>query len=45
VTAGVTGLSVELVGRYDEWGTTWATFPDPEGNELCIRLHPVEEPS
>ncbi len=39
----VMGLGAELVGRYDEWGATWATFRDPEGNEFCIGLHPVEE--
>lgn len=35
----VLGLGAELVGRYDEWGTQWATFRDPEGNEFCIGLH------
>jgi len=39
----VLGLGAELVGRYDEWGVTWATFRDPEGNEFCIGHHPVEE--
>jgi predicted enzyme related to lactoylglutathione lyase len=37
----VLGLGAELVGRYDEWGVTWATFRDPEGNEFCIGHHPV----
>ena len=36
----VVGLGATLVGRYDEWGATWATFTDPEGNEFCIALHP-----
>ena len=38
-TERVLGLGAELVGRYDEYGTTWATFRDPEGNEFCIGLH------
>jgi predicted enzyme related to lactoylglutathione lyase len=37
----VLGLGAELVGRYDEWGATWATFRDPEGNEFCVGHHPV----
>jgi predicted enzyme related to lactoylglutathione lyase len=37
----VLGLGAELVGRYDEWGVTWATFRDPEGNEFCVGHHPV----
>lgn len=36
----VIALGATLVGRYDEWGVTWATFTDPEGNEFCIGLHP-----
>jgi predicted enzyme related to lactoylglutathione lyase len=35
----VLDLGAELVGRYDEYGTKWATFRDPEGNEFCIGLH------
>ena len=35
----VVGLGAELVGRYDEYGTKWATFRDPEGNEFCIGQH------
>jgi len=35
----VLDLGAELVGRYDEFGTNWATFRDPEGNEFCIGLH------
>jgi predicted enzyme related to lactoylglutathione lyase len=35
----VLGLGAELVGRYDEYGVTWASFRDPEGNEFCIGLH------
>ncbi len=37
----VVGIGAELIGRYDEWGATWATFRDPEGNEFCIGHHPV----
>ena len=35
----VLDLGAELVGRYDEYGITWATLRDPEGNEFCIGLH------
>ncbi|MFN2503420.1 MAG: VOC family protein, partial [Acidimicrobiales bacterium] len=35
----VLGLGATLVGRYQEWGATWVTFTDPEGNEFCIGLH------
>jgi predicted enzyme related to lactoylglutathione lyase len=41
----VLGLGAELVGRYDEWGATWATFRDPEGNEFCVGLHPQAGPA
>lgn len=37
--ARVLGLGADLVGRYEEFGVTWATFRDPEGNEFCIGLH------
>jgi len=33
-------LGASLKGRYEEWGITWATLLDPEGNEFCIALHP-----
>jgi predicted enzyme related to lactoylglutathione lyase len=36
----VVGLGATLKGRYEEWGVTWATLADPEGNEFCIGLHP-----
>ncbi len=39
----VLGLGASLVGRHDEFGLTWATLRDPEGNEFCIGLH--EPPS
>jgi hypothetical protein len=35
----VLDLGAELVDRYDEYGTTWATFRDPEGSEFCIGPH------
>jgi hypothetical protein len=28
-----------LVGRYEEYGVTWASFRDPEGNEFRIGQH------
>ncbi len=30
------GLGATEVGRYDEWGSSWITLRDPEGNEVCI---------
>src|SRR5260370_1136841 len=33
-TQRVLALGAELVGRYDEYGVTWASFRDPEGNEF-----------
>jgi predicted enzyme related to lactoylglutathione lyase len=38
-TARVLRLGAELVGRYDEYGVTWVSFRDPEGNEFCIGQH------
>ena len=38
-TERVLGLGAELVGRYEEYGVTWASFRDPEGNEFCIGEH------
>jgi predicted enzyme related to lactoylglutathione lyase len=38
-TQRVLGLGAELVGRYDEYGVTWTSFRDPEGNEFCIGHH------
>ena len=39
-TARAVGLGATFVARREEWGITWATFTDPEGNEFCIGLHP-----
>jgi predicted enzyme related to lactoylglutathione lyase len=39
----VLALGASLVGRHEEFGATWATLRDPEGNEFCIGLH--EPPS
>jgi predicted enzyme related to lactoylglutathione lyase len=36
----VLALGAALVGHRDEYGITWSTFTDPEGNEFCIGLHP-----
>lgn len=30
------GLGATKVGDYDEWGHTWTTLQDVEGNELCV---------
>jgi hypothetical protein len=38
--ARVTRLGATLVGHRQEYGITWSTFTDPEGNEFCIGLHP-----
>ena len=38
-TKRVLELGAELVGRHEQYGVTWATFRDPEGNEFCIGLH------
>lgn len=38
-TERVVGLGAELAGRHEQYGVTWATFRDPEGNEFCIGLH------
>jgi predicted enzyme related to lactoylglutathione lyase len=38
-TQRVLDLGAELVGRYEEYGVTWGSFRDPEGNEFCIGLH------
>lgn len=38
--ARVVGLGATLKGRHEEYGITWATLGDPEGNEFCIAQHP-----
>jgi len=30
------GLGATKVGEYDEWGSSWVTLRDPDGNEVCI---------
>ncbi len=35
----VQALGATLVGHRQEYGITWSTFADPEGNEFCIGLH------
>jgi predicted enzyme related to lactoylglutathione lyase len=39
-TARVLALGATHVHDKQEWGVTWATFLDPEGNEFCVGLHP-----
>ena len=34
-------LGATLVVHRQEYGITWSTFTDPEGNEFCIGLHPA----
>jgi predicted enzyme related to lactoylglutathione lyase len=36
----VVALGATLQSRHEEFGITWATLTDPEGNEFCIGLHP-----
>ena len=38
--ARVLALGAGLVGHRQEYGITWSTFTDPEGNEFCVGLHP-----
>ncbi len=38
--ARVLDLGATLIGDRQEYGITWSTFADPEGNEFCIGLHP-----
>ncbi len=37
------GLGASLVHRKSEWGASWVTLRDPEGNEFCVAL-PHEVP-
>jgi catechol 2,3-dioxygenase-like lactoylglutathione lyase family enzyme len=39
--ARVLALGAALVGHRQEYGITWSTFADPEGNEFCVGLHPA----
>jgi len=39
--ARVLALGAGLVGHRKEYGITWSTLTDPEGNEFCIAFHPV----
>ena len=36
----VLALGASLVGHRQEYGISWATSTDPEGNEFCVGLHP-----
>lgn len=33
------GLGATVVHDKSEWGVTWTTMADPEGNEFCIATH------
>ena len=37
--ARLLALGASHVHDKEEWGFTWATFLDPEGNEFCVGLH------
>ncbi|GAB2753896.1 VOC family protein [Nocardioides salsibiostraticola] len=37
--ARLVGLGAEVIGRYDEWGISWTTLNDPEGNVFCVAAH------
>jgi hypothetical protein len=39
--ARVLALGATYVHDKDEYGVTWTTLQDPEGNELCIAEHPA----
>lgn len=36
----ILALGATHVHDKQEWGVTWTTFLDPEGNEFCVGLHP-----
>jgi len=38
--ARLTGLGAAVVHDKDEWGVTWTTLTDPEGNEFCVSDSP-----
>jgi len=38
-------LGATKVGEYDEWGSSWVTLQDPEGNEVCIAQEPSSPPT
>ena len=35
----VLDLGAHHVHDKDEWGFSWSTFTDPEGNEFCLATH------
>ena len=37
--ARLIGLGASHVHDKDEWGVTWTTLLDPEGNEFCVSGH------
>jgi predicted enzyme related to lactoylglutathione lyase len=34
--ARLVGLGATRLSDHDEWGATWTTLADPEGNEFCV---------
>ena len=39
VRARLEGFGATFVHRKDEFGISWMTFTDPEGNEFCVGEH------
>ena len=39
VRARLEGFGAAFVHQKDEFGITWMTFTDPEGNEFCVGEH------
>lgn len=33
------GLGATVIHEKDEWGISWTTLADPEGNEFCVAEH------
>jgi predicted enzyme related to lactoylglutathione lyase len=38
-TTRLVGLGATHLYDKDEWGVSWSTFTDPEGNEFCVAAH------
>lgn len=38
----LTGLGATIAYTHEEFGTTWTTMRDPEGNEFCVVAPPEE---
>ena len=39
VRSRLEGFGAEFVHRKDEFGISWMTFRDPQGNEFCVGEH------